>query len=373
MKTLIKIVETKADRIRFIKCVHNFYENDKNFVPPMISDRLKLIDTTKNPFYKHAQLKLFLAEKNNVIVGRIAAITNELHNEVHKDNIGFFGFFECENNQETANILFDAASKWLKEKGKDAIRGPVNPSMNDELALLIDNFDSPPMILMTYNPPYYKTLIENYGFEKAKDIYAYKLDYKDFATDKIKRMSDLIIKRYDVTFRNVDFKKNFERDLKLIKQIYNDAWEPNWGYVKLTDEEMDFFANDLKQIAEPSLAFFAYVRGELAGFHLSLPNYNQIFKYNKGGSLLKTIWLLLTKKKQISQVRIIILGVLPKFQKMGIDAAIYMQSGFRSHLLKLEDAEASWILEDNEMMNKGLTTTMNGKVYKTYRIFQKGI
>ncbi len=373
MKTEIREIESKQDRLRFVKSQWAFYKGDENFVPQLIIDRMKLIDVNKNAFYKHAKLKLYIAERNGTIVGRIAAIVNELHNSTHNDKVGFFGFFECENDQETATLLFDAAANWLKSQGCDIIRGPMNPSINDELGLLIENFDEPPMILMTYNPPYYRELIENYGFLKAKDLYAYKLRYSDFATDKLKRMVSLITERHQITFRNVDFKKNFNRDVALIKEIYNKAWQPNWGFVKLTDAELDQLANDLKQIAEPTLAFFAYVKGQLAGFHLSLPNFNQVFIHNKNGSLLGALWHIFTKKKKISQVRIIILGVLPEFQRTGVDAAIYEQSGFRAHLKNMEDAEASWILEDNEMMNKGLTMTLNGKIYKKYRIFDKEI
>lgn len=371
MNTKLIEINTKNDRLRFVKSLWNFYDGDPNFVPPIIVDRMKLIDIEKNAFYEHASLKLFAAERDNKIVGRIAAITNELHNEIHNDKIGFFGFFECENNQETANLLFDAASNWLRNQGKDTIRGPLNPSINDELGLLIENFNEPPMILMTYNPPYYRELIEEYGFLKAKDLLAYKLRYENFASEKLKRMVNLITERNQITFREVDFKRNFKRDVALIKEVYNKAWQPNWGFVKLTDAELDQLANDLKMLAEPSLAFFAYVKGNLAGFHLSLPNYNQVFKYNKSGSLLGALWHILTKKKKISQCRIIILGVLPEYQRTGVDAAIYEQSGHRANMINMGDAEASWILEDNEMMNKGLTVTMNGQVYKKYRIFDK--
>jgi len=371
MNIKIKLVKNKSDKIRFIKSMWNFYQGDDNFVPPIIADRMKLLDEQKNPLYKHAEIQLFIALKNDEVIGRIAAITNQAHNDTHHDNIGFFGFFECINNQEVANALFDEASNWLRSKGKDKIRGPLNPSTNDEIGLLIENFSEPPYILMTYNPKYYMNLIDNYGFEKAKDLYAYRLKYEDFASDKLKRLVDAVTERNQITIKQVDFKKNFKNDVSLIKEIYNKAWQPNWGFVKMNDEEFDFMANDLKQLAEPSLAYFSYVKGNLAGFHLSLPNYNQVFKYNKSGSLLGALWCMLTKKKKITQSRIIILGILPEYQRTGVDAVMYMQSGIRANKLNMADAEASWILEDNEMMNKGLTTTMNGKLYRKYRIYEK--
>jgi hypothetical protein len=366
-------VEGKSQKKRFVKSLWNFYKGDKNFVAPLISDRMKLIDTEKNPFYQHSEIKLWTAESNGEVIGRIAAITNENHNIQHKDNIGFFGFFECVNNQKVADALLDTAAQWLKSKGKSSMRGPVNPSMNDENAILIEGFDEPPRILMPYNPPYYSKLLENYGLEKAKDLLAYKLEHDKYVTDKMKRLQGLIKERHQVTIRNVNFKDKvqFKKDVDTLKDIYNRAWQPNWGFVKMTDAEFDFMAADLKPIANPKLTFIAEIKGEPAGFHLGLPDINQALIYNKGGSLPGAVWHLMTKKKAINIMRIIVLGVLPEFQRTGVDAVIYYESGERAHEEGMDIGEASWILEDNEMMNRGLTTTMSGVVYKKYRIFEK--
>lgn len=372
----LKVINSKRDKIKFVKSQKLFYLNNQNFVVPYIKDRLNLIDTEKNPFYNHSEIELYLCyDENDNIVGRIAAIVNKNHNILHNDKVGFFGFFECINNQEVANILFNTAEKWLKSKGMEYIRGPVNPSMNDENAFLLENFDDPPCILMPYNPKYYNELAENYGFYKAKDLYAYYLTRETFATEKMIRLYDNLIKRYKITIRNINLKNNsqFKEDIKLIKEIYNKAWELNWGFVKLTDEEIDFFANDLKLIAEESLAFFIYSDNKIAGFHLALPDYNQVFKYNKSGNTIETLWNLITKKNKINRCRIIILGILPEYRNKGIDAIMYMESGKRAKKLGYIEGEASWILEDNEMMNRGLTTTMNAKLYKKYRIYEKRI
>jgi GNAT superfamily N-acetyltransferase len=340
-------VTNKADKLRFIKSQWNFYKGDNSFVPPIIMDREKLLDEKKNPFYKHSAIQLFLAEKNGHIIGRIAAIINDNHNIIHNDNIGFFGFFECEDNQETANALFHAAEEWLTIKGKSEIRGPVNPSMNDVCGLLVDGFDSPPVILMTYNPKYYEKLVENYGFGKVKDLHAYILDQNTFVSDKMRRTVDIIRQRSQVTIREVDFKnkENFKRDVKILKDIYNAAWQPNWGFVKMTDEEFDFLAADLKQIADPVYTLIAEVKGKVAGFALAIPDINQL--------------------------RIIVLGVLPEYQKHGVDAVLYQEIGSRGLPRGIQYGEASWILEDNEPMKKALTTTMHGTIYKTYRMYQK--
>lgn len=375
MDFVIKEAVTKQDKLRFVKSQWLFYKNDPNFVPPIIADRMKLIDTVKNPFYKHAEIKFWTAELGGEIYGRIAAITNKTHNDIHNDKVGFFGFFECINNQSVANALFETAAKWLKEKGMDTMRGPVNPSMNDENAILMDGFDSPPVILMSYNPKYYMDLIENAGLTKAKDLYAYRLANASFMSDKMKRLVDAIRSRYKITIREVNFKNKdqFWKDVATLKEIYNAAWQPNWGFVKMTNEEFDFMAVDLKPIAEQKLAFIAEVDGKPAGFHLGLPDINQAFIYNKKGGMLGAIWHLLTKKKKINMMRIIVLGVLPEYQGKGVDVVMYQESGLRGAETGYLTAEASWILEDNDMMNRGLTQTMNGELYKKYRIYDKSI
>jgi GNAT superfamily N-acetyltransferase len=375
MKIEIQNINTRAEKLKFVKSQWKFYENNPNFVPPLIMDRMKLIDTQKNPFYKHADIALFLAYRNNEIVGRIGAITNDLHNKTHNDNIGFFGFFECIDDQEVADNLFNEAVKWLKSKGKDGVRGPVNPSMNDEVALLVDGFDDPPRVLMPYNPKYYEKLILNAGFEKAKDLFAYRLHKDKFKTDKMVRLHKIIREKYNLTIKDVDFKnkEQFLKDIEVIKQVYNKAWEPNWGFVKITDEEFDYMAADLKMIANPRLAYIAYVGDEPVGFHLGLPDINQMLIYNKKGSTLGALWHMFTKKKKMDFMRIVILGVLPQYQGKGIDAVMYFESGTRADEIGLTYGEASWILEDNEKMRRAAEVTMNGEIYKTYRLFEKAI
>ncbi len=364
-----------SESMLFIKSQWAFYKDDPHWVPPLLMDRKKLLNTNVNPFFRHAEIQLFVAEQNNRIVGRIAAITNALHNATHHDRVGFFGFFESIQDQGVATALFTAAEQWLRDKGMDTIRGPVNPSMNDECGLLVHGFDGPPVILMSYNPPYYVNLIENAGFGKAKDLYAYRVTQQTYRSDKLKRIFNTLIERKKITFRSIDFKdKNqYRRDVELIKYMYNTAWQPNWGFVKMTDEEFDFLANDLKQIADSSLVFFAEIMGVPAGFILALPDINQVLIRNRKGGIVKGALLLLMKSKKIDILRILVLGVLPEFQKSGVDAAMYSEIGTRGLKRGIVGAEASWILEDNQMMNRGLTTTMNADRYRTYRIYEKRI
>ncbi len=375
MSFTIRPASSSADVLKFIKSQWNFYNNDPNWVAPIIADRKKLLDTKKNPFYKHASIQLFLAEDNGKIVGRIAAIVNDNHNKTHNDKVGFFGFFESVDDQKVADALFAAAADWLRKKGMTEIRGPVNPSMNDECGLLVEGFNSPPVVLMTYNPPYYARLIEKAGFGKVKDLYAYLLSQEDYRSDKLLRLQNAIRQRNKLTIHEVDFKnkEQFRKDINTIKDLYNSAWQPNWGFVKMTDEEFDFLAKDLKQIADQRYTIIAKSEGKPVGFMLALPDINQSLIYQKGGHLPGAIWHLLTKKKKINTLRIIVLGVLPEYQGRGIDAVLYHEAGARGLPNGITQGEASWILEDNVEMNQALQHAMHGTRYKTYRMYQKAL
>lgn len=369
MSIQISKVNSKKDLMDFIKFQWKIYENDSYWVPPLIMDRKKLLDTKRNPFYKHAEIQLFLAKKNGEIVGRIAAIKNDLHNHFHKDKVGFFGFFECINDQETANLLFDSAKNWLKEKGLNAMRGPANPSSNDEYGLLIDGFDDSPRILMTYNPKYYIDLCENYGLKKAKDLNAWKLEAdKVLASEKLKRVAEIAQKRSGMQIKQIDMKK-FNSELEKVKYVYNKAWVPNWGFVPMTDDEIDAAAKDLKTIVEPSLVLFGEIDGKTVGFALVLLDYNTIFKEMNGHLFPFGILKMFTHKKKIKWSRIIILGVIPEYQKRGLDSVFYYEIVKRAVALNIFLGEASWVLEDNEMMNRGLEV-LNASIYKTYRIYE---
>ncbi|MGQ9819369.1 MAG: hypothetical protein ACUVQ1_05530 [Candidatus Kapaibacteriales bacterium] len=375
MNIKIREIQGKRDKITFIKSQWLFYKDDPNWVPPMIRDRYKLIDTENNPFYRHSELKLYLAYSGNEIVGRIAAIVNHNHITTHKDRTAFFGFFECINSIEVARILLETVENWLTQKGYETILGPVNPSINDEIGMLIDGYDLPPVLMMTYNPKYYNDLMEACGYSKAKDVYAYLLEPSTFIHEKAVRMQDIIKKRYNIAIREVDLKNKtqFKKDVQTLKDIYNSAWVPNWGFVKWTDEEFDYIAKDLKMIAEPKLALIVEANGKVAGFGLALPNINECLIYNRSGSTLGALYHILTKRKNIKFIRIIALGIMPEFQKTGIDAILYYELGTRAINLGYRFGEASWILEDNEMMNRALNSTMGGKIYKTYRLYQKKI
>ena len=325
-------VRTKSDEKRFIRFLWDIYANDPLWVPPLMMDREKLIDKKKNPFYAHSDMELFLAERNGKVVGRIGAIVNHNHNKEHNENIGFFGFYESINDQSVANALFDAAKKYLQSKGVTAMRGPANPSVNDEYGLLVEGFDRSPVVLMTYNPPYYGTLFEKYGFKKLKDLYAYLLDQETVYSERFVRFNELVKQREGLTFRSVDM-KHFKEEVDRIKVIYNKAWSKNWGAVPMTDAEFDALAADLKPVVVPDLIIMAEAKGKPIGFALSLPDINVPLKFNKNGGLLTGLYHLYTKKKLIDLVRIIVLGVIPEQQRTGAAGVLFYETAVRAKKL----------------------------------------
>lgn len=373
MSVTISPVRSRSELRSFITMVWSIYNGDPHWAPPVIADRQKLLNREKNPFYRHAEMELFLARREGKIVGRIAAIVNHLHNSTHNDKVGFFGFFETIDDQEVADALLGAAERWLAGHGMAAMRGPVNPSMNDEAGLLVDGFDDPPQVLMTYNPKYYSRVIETYGLTKVKDLYAYRLRAETFITPKLERVVERVRQRSGATIRTVNFspKSAFLKDVEILKRVYNAAWELNWGFVKMTDEEFDFLAKDLKQVAERKLTLIAEINGEPVGVAIALPDINQALMYNRNGSLLGAAYSLLFRKKKITRGRILILGVVPGFQGHGLDALLYYEIGTR--MVRGEgytEGEASWVLEDNVMMNRS-AKLLNGERYKTYRLYEK--
>ena len=365
----IEPVLSKREREEFIRFPWKIYQGYEHWVPPLLMDRRKLIDTVKNPFYKHSEVEFFIARKNGEMVGRIAAIINHNHNKEHNDTTGFFGFYESINDQEVTNALVKEAEAWLKARKMTVIRGPANPSVNDEYGLLIDGFNLPPTVLMTYNPEYYTTLLEKAGYKKAKDLYAYLLSQTTVYSDKFDRVADAVKKRSGLTFRSLNM-KDFKNEVARLKKVYNGAWQYNWGAVPMTSEEFDALASDLKPVVEPELVIMAEYKGELIGFALSLPDLNMALKYNKRGYLLPGLYCMFRYKKLINKVRIIVLGVLPEYLKTGAASVLFYETAARAKKAGYDYGEASWVLEDNVMMNRA-AETMNSELYKKYRIYEK--
>ncbi len=369
----VKALHPKNDIVKFIKFAWKIYKGDPNWVPPLMMDKKKLLNKEKNPFFNTAQMEMFMAYKDGEPVGRIAAIKNDTHNEVHNENIGFFGFFESINDQKVANALLDTAKEWLKDKGLNAMRGPANPSSNDEFGMLLEGFDDPPRIMMTYNPKYYLDLMDNYGLKKIKDLYAYRIDNKELLkSEKLIRVAEIARKRSKVEIKSINLKE-FKSELEKVKFVYNKAWAPNWGFIPMTDEEIDNLAKELKPLVEDSLVVFAEADGKTIAFALVMLDYNELFIDFNGKLFPFNVIKLFTQRKKITWARVLTLGIIPEYQKRGIDALLYYEITKRAEKIGIMKGEASWILEDNEMMKRGAEQVMNGEIYKKYRVYQMDI
>ena len=366
-------VISKQELREFIMLPYRLYKDDPNWVPPLISEQWKFFSPKKNPYYKHSEVMLFLAVENSRTIGRISAHTNTQHNLEHKDQLGFFGFFECERNPVAARLLFDAAYEWNRYRDRSGMRGPLNFSVNHDCGLLIDGFQYPPSVMMTYNPPYYQELYETCGLSKAMDLYAY-YSYRTEIPPRVVKAAELIQKRYNPQIRSLDktSKKTLRSDLETVFEIYTKAWQYNWGFVPLTKDEFRQLVDELLPIADPDLVLIATVDGKPAGFSLALPNYNEVLKVMNGRINPITLLKAYKAKKKITSARVITMGVIKEFQQHGIDTLFYYHS-FKNGIPKgLVHGEFSWVLENNEMMIR-VAEMLQAERYKTYRLYEKPI
>jgi GNAT superfamily N-acetyltransferase len=360
----VRRVETRRDLGQFISLPYRLHARDPLWVPPLRMDMETLLSRAKNPFFEHAEADYFLAEREGKVVGRIAAIHNRLHNEIHHDKVGFFGFFECVMEQEVADALLEAAGAWVRERGLDTLRGPASFSTNDECGVLVDGFDAPNTLMMPHNPPFYPTLLENAGLRKAKDLLVYRGGYESCyipVPERLARGTELIRKRMGITLRPLEMSR-FEAEVETIKRLYNGAWEKNWGFVPMTDHEIDHLAKQFKPVVNPDLVPFAEKDGKVVGFGLVLPDFNQVLRTNRNGRIFPAALQLLC--------RILLLCILPEWRGKGIDAMLYHWIWTTSAKYGITWGEAGWILEDNPAMNAGLEK-MGFTVYKTYRLYDR--
>jgi hypothetical protein len=361
-------VKTKKDLYDFILLPWKIYKNYPNWVPPLISEVKEILDTQKYPFWEHARRELFLAkDSKGEVVGRIAGIVDENHNKYHNEKMGFFGFFECVNDYSVAEKLLDAARDYVKSQGMTHFRGPVNPSMNDECALLIEGFDMPPTIMMPYNPPYYVELLEKYGLRKIKDLYAFIKD-KPGIPEVVLKLIERYKRRENVVIRQIDM-RNLKREAIYLREVYNDAWADNWGFVPMTEKEMDYTIKKLKPIAEPSLVLFAEVRGKVVGAVASVPDINEVLKHLNGRLGIIGALKFLYYRKKITKIRSIIGGIKREFRGSGLFGALYYHTEINGLKLGYRCAELGWNLEDNRQINE-FEASVGARIYKKYRIFE---
>ena len=377
---IVRPVSSRADKEAFFALPSALFSDDPVWVPPlqmMVRDQL---NPKKNPWFTHGEVQLFLAERNGAVLGRISAQVDHSHLDHHKDGTGFFGFFDSVDEQPVADALFAAAGAWLKEKGLTRVRGPFNLNINEESGLLVDGFESPPRVAMTHALPHYQALVETAGFEKVRDLLAF-LTPMDTALP-LKHMKILqrsIDRNPGLTFRHLD-PKNYDRDIRILVDLFNAAWAENWGFIPLTEADAKHMADEFKLILIPELVWFAFYENEPAAMAVALPDLNEMIRDLDGRlwptGWAKLAWRVLTRRTWSSGTRVPLMGVAPRFKNkpLGSVLALVVMGAIRRESLKLNMpvCEMSWVLEDNTQTRHSLET-IGGRVYKTYRMYDKAL
>jgi hypothetical protein len=367
----VEEVKNQKDLMTFIRFPWEIYRGDRHWVPPLLKDQLSKFSPT-HPFRSHSEMILLLARRGEKIAGRIAGIIDHNYIELHQEKVGFFGFFESVPDLDVAGGLLSRVADWLEERGMEKMAGPMNPSTNDECGLLIEGFDSFPCLMMPYNLPSYPSYLEGFGLRKRMDLYALLLEETTFKLDRLDRITERLRKREPrLQVRPIDLRR-FDEELKIVKEIYNQAWSKNWGFVPMTDEEINLAAKELKPLVVSDLILFAYWEKEPVGFSVSLPDYNEVLRHLNGKIGLLGALKFLYYSKKIRKIRVMLLGIKQAFQKKGIEGLLYIET-FRNGIHKgYHSAECSWILEENVLMQRGIEA-MGGKRYKTYRIYEMSL
>jgi GNAT superfamily N-acetyltransferase len=373
MAVEIRPVRSRHDLMRFIKLPFRLYKDQPNWVPPLVYERKRHLDRKKNPFFEHAEAEYFLAWRDGRPVGRISAHVDHRLNEFHQNEWGLFGFFECEDDQEAADALVNAAEDWNHERGRDRIVGPFDFSTNHECGLLVDGYDLKPQVLEFWHHPYYQQLLENAGLAKAMDLYKWFLDVSDRAKilPVIFELAEKVESEHGVIVRRMR-KKDFESEVRRFMDVYNSAWEKNWAFVPLTDSELRDYAKQLKPLLDERWAWIAEKDGQTVGAALTLLDWNEVL-IGMGGKLFPTGWLkFLTGRNKIRHVRVFALGVKPEFQHTGVAAKFYIEHFDEAERGIVQSGEMGWILEANTAMNRGMEA-MGGRIVKRYRLYDKAL
>jgi GNAT superfamily N-acetyltransferase len=371
---LVRAVRSTAELRRFIDLPYRLHRGDPMWVAPLRRDVRAILDRGKNPFFAHAEAEYFVAERDGAVVGRIAAIRNDAHGAFHPEerHVGFWGFFECVNDQAVADALFAAAAAWLTDRGLTTLRGPTSFSTNDECGLLVDGFDTPPAIMNPHNPRYYVDLVDRAGFVKAMDLVCYEGHDVDGPPERLREGARLMAQRKGVTVRTLDMRRFWE-EVELVKQLYNAAWEKNWGFIPMTDAELNYLAHQLKPVVVPELVAFAERQGQLIGMAITIPDFNVALRYNPSGRLFPFgLFRLLWHQRRIRRVRGLTLGVLKEHRQTGADAVLVEHSWRVGRALGYNWGEASWLLETNYAIRNPMEK-LGFRAYKTMRIYDRAL
>ena len=365
----IKPVESRRERSQFLELPWQINRSDPNWMPPLRQNQEELVGYRKHPFYQDAEGQTFLALRDGQPVGRIMAILNHAHNRFQKESRGFFGFFECIDDQEVATGLFEAVKQWFAKRGIDQIRGPMNPSMNYECGLLIEGFDTPPFFMMTHNPPYYQRLIEGAGYGKAEDMFAFLTPVEMLNTldPKLASITEECQKRFKVKLRRMD-RRNFARDVRLFLDVYNQALVGTWGFVPLSAAELEHMATSMKHLIVPEMTTIAEIDGRTVGAQFGLLDYNPRIKQIDGRLFPFGFLRLLWNKRAIKRVRLVSTNVIPEYQKWGLGLVIASRIVPEVLAWGIQEVEFSWVLESNKL-SYGTLKRGGAPISKKYRIF----
>jgi ribosomal protein S18 acetylase RimI-like enzyme len=371
---IVHLTRASRDILRFLNVSYGIYQDDPNWVAPLLMD-LKKVFTDENPLFQHARMELWVAVKAGKDVGRIAGIVDDHFNKTAAKPAAFFGFFESIDDAQVCHQLFQTVQEWARRERAQILQGPMNPTTNDECGLLVHGFDSPPVFMMTYNPRYYLPLLDGEGFRKAKDLLAFHMDLDTIPMDRLNRIAAKVRSRNpEILFRPV-LKKTLDADIVKVKEVYNAAWEANWGFVPMTDAEVDFMAARLKPLLMEGLIWLAEVGSEPVAFLLALPDYNPAMQPLRGHlltpKLLGFVPYLLGWKRP-TRTRVLTLGVKEKYRSKGLESALLIEGLNVGIKAGVRESEASWILEDNVMMCRVLEA-IGGKPYKRYRIYEREV
>ena len=369
---VVSVATTGLERDRFIRFQEEIYRDDPNFVPPLLMERHEFLDPWKNPFFRHAEVSLFLATREGRPVGRIAAVEDRNYNAFHGTKVAAFGLFECIDDAGVAAALFAAARNWARWRGLTSLLGPMSFSSNYEFGLLVEGFDGLPYVMTPYNPRYYAGLFAACGLRKAKDLYAFERSARVAPPERFVRVADKIRDHGEFKLRALDM-RDFEGEVARIKALYNSAWEKNWGFVPMTDAEFDKLARDLRPIIRPELCVIVEDQGEPVAFSLTVPDVNQALRHVGGRltryglplGLAKLLWY----QRRISRVRLIALGVKEGWRRRGLDAVLVVETIRRADRCGYEGGEVSWTLEDNDLINR-IIEGSGSKRSRVYRVFE---
>lgn len=366
---IVEVVD-RSRRKQFIDLPWTVFPVESNYVPPLKMDFAKLIDPKRHPFWEFSKQSLYLAVREGRTVGRIAAMVDGNYNAYHNEKMGIWGFFDCLNDQEAAGGLFEAAEKWLKSQGMSFIRGPLNPSTNYEIGLLVDGYEHPPVLMMPWNFPYYADLVEAHGYSKEKDLLSMRITRSDPLTPKIQRLAQRVTKKTNVRIRPFS-KKNFMQDIRLLVEIYHDAWSENWGFVPLSENEIKEMAGNLKRAIEPGLTFFVDYQNEPVGVGMTLPDFNPLLKELNGRITPSGLIKYLMRHKRVTGARALMGGVKKKVRNLGLPLVIfnYLNELFRNDS-RIDYLEMGWNLEDNDAINK-LELAVGAHIHSRHRIYRK--